>query len=132
MWVTWSLGQEAPLEKEMAKHSSILAWRIPWTEEPDELQSMGSQRIGHNRATNSFSWLLSIHSFYTPFVFVIICGSISWFIHPAIHSYIYPSVYLSSNNVLNYLIQNLAAVLNIKTAHWGFIFLKHITHVIQD
>ena len=43
-----SLGQEAPLEKEMAAHSNILAWRIPWTEEPGRLQSMGSQRVGHN------------------------------------------------------------------------------------
>ena len=42
------LGQEEPLEKEMATHSSILAWRIPWTEEPDGLQSMGSQRVGHD------------------------------------------------------------------------------------
>ena len=43
-----SLGWEDPLEKEMATHSSILDWRIPWTEEPDELWSMGSQRIRHN------------------------------------------------------------------------------------
>ena len=43
-----SLGQEDPLEKEMATHSSILAWEIPWTEEPDGLQSMGSQRVGHD------------------------------------------------------------------------------------
>ena len=42
-----SLGQEDPLKKEMATHSSILAWRIPWTEEPDRLQFMGSQRVGH-------------------------------------------------------------------------------------
>ena len=42
------LGQEDPLEKGMATHSSILAWRIPWTEAPGGLQSMGSQRIGHN------------------------------------------------------------------------------------
>ena len=42
------LGQEDPLEKETATHSSILAWRIPWTEEPGELQSMGSQRVGHD------------------------------------------------------------------------------------
>ena len=40
-----SLGQEDPLEKEMAIHSRFLAWRIPWTEEPDKLQSMGSQRV---------------------------------------------------------------------------------------
>ena len=43
-----SLGQEDPLEKEMATHSSTLAWRIPWTEEPGRLQSMGSQRVGHD------------------------------------------------------------------------------------
>ena len=43
-----SLGQEDPLEEGMATHSSILAWRIPWTEEPGALQSMGSQRVGHN------------------------------------------------------------------------------------
>ena len=50
MQETWvqSLGQEDPLEKGMATHSSILAWRIPWTEEPDGLQSMGSQRVGHD------------------------------------------------------------------------------------
>ena len=43
-----SLGQEDPLEKEMATHSSILAWRIPWTEEPGRLQTMVLQRIGHD------------------------------------------------------------------------------------
>ena len=50
MWETWvqSLGQEDPLEKEMATHSSTLAWKIPWTEEPGTLQSMESQRVGHN------------------------------------------------------------------------------------
>ena len=42
-----SLGQEDPLEKEMSTHSSVIAWRIPWTEEPGGLQSMGSQRVGH-------------------------------------------------------------------------------------
>ena len=47
---TWvrSLGQEDPLEKEMATHSSILAWKILWTEEPGGLQSMGLQRVGHS------------------------------------------------------------------------------------
>ena len=43
-----SLGWEDPLEKEMATHSSILAWRIPWTEEPGRLQSTGLQRVGHD------------------------------------------------------------------------------------
>ena len=44
----WSLGQEDPMEKETATPSSILSWRAPWIEEPGELQSMGSQRVGHN------------------------------------------------------------------------------------
>ena len=50
MQETWvlSLGQEDPLEKGLATHSSILAWRIPWTEELGRLQSMGSQRVGYN------------------------------------------------------------------------------------
>ena len=43
-----SLGGEDPLEEDMKTHSSILAWRIPWTEEPGGLQSIGSQRVGHN------------------------------------------------------------------------------------
>ena len=50
MWETWvrSLGWEDPLEKEMATHSSILAQKIPWMEEPGGLQSMGQQRVGHD------------------------------------------------------------------------------------
>ena len=44
----WSLGQEDPLEEELATHSSIVAWKIPWTEEPGKIQSMGSQRVGHD------------------------------------------------------------------------------------
>ena len=56
MQETWvgALGQENSLEKGMATHSSILAWRIPWTEKPDKLQSMGSQRVRHDSATNTF------------------------------------------------------------------------------
>ena len=61
-WI-WSLGQEDPLEEEMATHSSVLAWRIPWSEEPGGLQSMGSQRIGHGWAcththTDNFSEMM--------------------------------------------------------------------------
>ena len=52
MWKTQvqSLGWEDPLEKEMPAHSSILAWKIPWTEDPGRLQSMGWQRVGHNNS----------------------------------------------------------------------------------
>ena len=46
-----SQGREDPLEKEMATYSSVLAWEIPWTEQPGGLQSMGSQRVGHNIVT---------------------------------------------------------------------------------
>ena len=55
MWETWvwSLGREDPLEKGMATHSSILPWKILRTEEPGELQSMGSQRVRHNWVTNT-------------------------------------------------------------------------------
>ena len=66
----WSLGQENPLEKEMATHSSIFAWEIPWIEEPGRLQFMGSQRVRHNWAMNNnskeicislgFNWYLRI------------------------------------------------------------------------
>ena len=53
-----SLGWEDPLEKGLATHSSILAWRIPWTEEPGRIQSLGSQRVGHNWATNTLIALI--------------------------------------------------------------------------
>ena len=59
MQETWvqSLDWEDPLEKGMATHSGILIWKIPWTEEPGGLQSMGSQRDRHNRAINIFTSL---------------------------------------------------------------------------
>ena len=59
MWVR-PLGWEDPLEKEIATHSSILAWRIPWTEEPDRLQLMGSQRVRHSRVTGNHILVCSV------------------------------------------------------------------------
>ena len=58
MWgdLCFILGQEDPLENEMATHSSILAWRIPWTEKHGGLQFVGLQRDRHNRATNTFTF----------------------------------------------------------------------------
>ena len=64
-----ALGWEDPLEMEMAIHSSTIAWKIPWTEEPGRLQSMGSQRVGHDGAT-SFS--LSF-SFIHTYMYVYVC-----------------------------------------------------------
>ena len=55
IWI-WSLGWEDPLEKSMANHSSILAWRIPWTEETGGLQSLGSERVRHYWMTNAFTF----------------------------------------------------------------------------
>ena len=62
MQETWvlSLGREDPLEKEMGTHSSALAWKIPWTEESGRLQSMGSQRVGHDCMT-SLSLFTFVH-----------------------------------------------------------------------
>ena len=74
MWETQvrSLGQEDPLEKEMVTHSSILAWRIPWMEKPGRLQTMGSQRVGHDWATSlslSFTMNMGVHvSFWASLV----------------------------------------------------------------
>ena len=59
-----SLGREVPLEKEMVAHSSTLAWKIPWMEEPGRLQSMGSQRVGHN-------WVTSLHYGFVCLMFCI-------------------------------------------------------------
>ena len=58
-----SLGREDPLEKEMATHSRILAWRMPWTEEPGRLQSMGSQRVGCNFHIHFYSRDKNMHLF---------------------------------------------------------------------
>ena len=62
---TWVrlLGQEDPQEKEVAIHSSTLAWKIPWMEEPDRLQSMGSQRVGHNCICQSQIPIISLLPF---------------------------------------------------------------------
>ena len=56
-----SLGQEDPLEKEMVTHSSTLAWKIPWMEEPGRLQSMGSQRVEYDWATSLSFYLIIYH-----------------------------------------------------------------------
>ena len=64
-----SLGWEDPLEKGIATHSNSLAWRIPWTEEPGGLQSMGSQRVRHDCATNTFT-VFSASTQLSAFIFI--------------------------------------------------------------
>ena len=87
---TWirSLGWEDPLEKEMATHSNILAWTIPWREEPGRLQYMQSQRVGHNWVTNihthtsfvsSTSFVSFIVSLSKGYHFIIWTQLVSWF-----------------------------------------------------
>ena len=66
-WVQ-SLGWQDPLEKGMATHSSILAWKIPWTEEPGRLQSMRPQRVGHNEETFTFRQLVPQSERYQNFL----------------------------------------------------------------
>ena len=68
MQETWvqSLGREDPLEKEMATHSNVLAWRIPWTEEPGKLQSMGSQRVRHDFVTERQTTIANEYNLPSP------------------------------------------------------------------
>ena len=66
----WFLSQEDPLEKEMATHSSIVAWEIPWTEQPGRLQSMGLQRVGHEFVTKPPPPPLGVKWYLTE-----VCGS---------------------------------------------------------
>ena len=61
----WSLGWKDPLEKEMTIHSNILAWRIPWTEAPGGLQFMGLQQVGHNWASNTGFFSMSLVNIHT-------------------------------------------------------------------
>ena len=65
-----ALGQKDPLEKGMAIHASILVWKFPWTEEPGGLQSMASQRIGHNWTTNAFRRLMELLCILVAVVFI--------------------------------------------------------------
>ena len=71
MWETWvgSLGREDPLGKEMATHSSILAWKISWTQEPGGLQSMGLERVGQDWVTNTYIVYSDFFSFFLLIIF---------------------------------------------------------------
>ena len=71
----WSLGQADPLEEEMATHSSILAWRIPWTKEPGGIQSIGLKRIWHDWATEH------THTMCKIYMYLLVCCMLSHFSH---------------------------------------------------
>ena len=73
-----SLGQEDPLEKGMATHSSILAWGIPWTEEPSGLQSVGSQRIRHDWATDTLTFISTMDKGFALVFTVLAPKDYSW------------------------------------------------------
>ena len=85
MQETWvqSLDQEDLLEKEMATHYSILAWKIPWTEESGGLQFMGSQRVRHNWATNTFTFLDSTEETLTPSLHLTLNRLSPWRLNPS-------------------------------------------------
>ena len=76
-----SLGWEDPLEKEMATHSSTLAWKIPWTEEPGRLQSMGLQRVKYDRETSHCSMSSSNCCFLTCICVLQEAGKLVWYSH---------------------------------------------------
>ena len=69
------LGWKDPLEEEMAPHSSILAWEIPWTEEPSGLQSMGSQRVGHDCAPTGSTSYCTLGPYLLSILYVEVCLS---------------------------------------------------------
>ena len=71
--LVWSLGWEDPLENGMATHSSILAWRIAWTEEPGGLESLGSQRVGHDWATNTNTHTLGLRGYFNSQIATVTC-----------------------------------------------------------
>ena len=87
---TWvrPLDQEDPLEKEMATHSSILAWRIPRMEEPGGLQSTGSQRVGHDWAT-SLSFILVMIAKVSIHPDTVFGFQLSWFVNTDAHLHVY-------------------------------------------
>ena len=93
-----SLGGEDPLEEGMAAHSSLLAWRIPWTEEPGRLQSTGSQRVRHDWVTNILTW--TFHCSFYPSGNILICLFI--------HGFLFSSV-----------------VINVSFPFWCFFFFFH-------
>ena len=80
-----SLVQEDLLEKEMAAHSSVLAWKIPWTEEPSRLQSMGLQRVGYNWATSLFILPTKVCLVKAMLFPIVMYGCESWTIKKAEH-----------------------------------------------
>ena len=96
-WV-WSLGREDPLEEGMATHFHILAWRIPWTEEPGGLQSIGLQRIRHDWVTNAFTFHLSIHPSIHLYLYIYVY--LYLFIHPSLSVSIYLSVAISLSSAI--------------------------------
>ena len=115
------LGWDDPLEKGMATHSSILAWRVPWTEEPNGLQSMGSQGVGHNWATNTLIFTQS---------FSFVCFWM-WF-HLQVESYsMYSCVWLLLFIMVSVIFIQLVCILVICSFLWLYIILsyEYTTHV---
>ena len=118
MQETWvqSLVQKDPLEKGMATHSSILAWRIPWTEEPGRLQSMGSQRVRHDWVT--FYLRFSYNSLFCLCIYFFLL--FSDFKHIVWNYHLFPSgIYASQMHEFCYL-------LLLLSLSWPCVFLGHL------
>ena len=119
----WSLGGEDPLEKEMATHSGILAWRISWTEEPGRLQSMASQRARHDWAC----MLIVDHILFNLFTcFVDILGGIALFCPPP-HSVLELLIYNSNLSSMTFTLKFSFFQSNSLAFFFFFFFWPHWT-----
>ena len=131
-WV-WSLGQEDPLKKGMANHSSILAWGIPWTEEPWRLQSMGSERFGQEWGTNTSNFnffvvqLLScVRLLVTPEI-AVTQVSLSFTISWSLPKLMFIELVMSSNHLILY--HPLPPPVFNLSLHQGFFSNESILHI---
>ena len=131
-WV-WSLGQEDPLKKGMANHSSILAWGIPWTEEPWRLQSMGSERFGQEWGTNTSNFnffvvqLLSCVRLLVAPEIAVTQVSLSFTISWSLPKLMFSELVMSSNHLILY--HPLPPPVFNLSLHQGFFSNESILHI---
>ena len=131
MWETWvrSLGQEDPLEKEMATHSSILVWRIPWTEEPGGLQSIGSHRVRHDWSDLACSLCLMTFSVQAEMYKIIIFKPMPLKMFPSF-GFFFPHIWETSlvSCLRNRIpVNSLTGLLIYYCLHWSLYAKSHLS-----
>ena len=131
MWETWvwSLGLEDPLEKGLAIHSSILAWRIPWTKEPGRLQAMGLQRVGHNWVTFAHSLAGMWNEYNCALVWTFFGIALLW---DWDENWLFPVLWPLLNFPCKCCVNNCWCVTNSSFAFWNFLefFPKYFPSMI--